>query len=107
MMFETGEANPDKLVALLDLCLKGRDLMDAPEWKRYIEQSVDQPTHEPDFPHGLLFGTLVRDCERNRIGCVVGFGTTYVLIAFDEGTVEPRIVPVGAEEFTRGWYAVA
>lgn len=107
MMFETGEANPDKLVALLDLCLKGRDLMDAPEWKRYIEQSVDQPTHKPDFPHGLLFGTLVRDCERNRIGCVVGFGTTYVLIAFDEGTVEPRIVPVGAEEFTRGWYAVA
>ena len=25
----------------------------------------------------------------------------------DEGTVEPRIVAVGAEEFTRGWYAVA
>lgn len=107
MMFESGEANPDKLVALLDLCLKGRDLMDAPEWKRYIEQSVDQPTHEPNFPHGLLFGTLVRDCERNRIGCVVGFGTAYVLIAFDEGTADPRIVAVGAEEFTRGRYAVA
>ncbi len=107
MMFETGEATPEKLVDLLNLCLKGRDMMDAPEWKRYIEQSVDQPGQAAGFPHGLLFGTLIKDNERNRIGCVVGYGDTYVLIAFNEGTVDPRIVPVGAEGFSRGWYSVA
>lgn len=82
-------------------------MMDAPEWKRYIEQSIDQPAPEASFPHGLLFGTLIRDHERNRIGCVVGYGSTYVLVAFDEGTVEPHIIPIEAESFSRGWYSVA
>lgn len=36
---------------------------------------------------------------------MAGFGIIDMI--YDEGTVEPRIVPVGAEEFTRGWYAVA
>ena len=107
MMFETGEATPEKLVDLLNLCLKGRDMMDAPEWKRYIEKSIDQPGPTTSFPRGLLFGTLIRDNEKNRIGCVVGYGDTYVLVAFDEGAVEPRITPILAEGFSRGWYSVA
>lgn len=107
MMFETGEANPEKLVSLLDLCLRGRDMMDAPEWKRYIEQSVDQPIPATEFPIGLVFGSLIRDNNKGQIGCVVGFGTSYVLVAFDDGAVKPRIMPLGAEMFSHGWFSVA
>lgn len=107
MMFETNEANPEKLVELLDLCLRGRDLMDAPEWKQFIDQSVNHPAQETNYPLGLQFGTLIRDHLNDQIGCVVASGDTYILVAFDEGTFEPRIVPVGPEGFTRGWFSVA
>ena len=107
MMFESGEASPEKLVSLLELCLKGRDMMEAPDWKKYIDQSVDSPSTGNDLPLGVFFGTLIRDNDRNQIGCVVGFGDGYVLVAFDEGTPKPRIQPVPSIGFERGYYSVA
>lgn len=106
MMFETDEANPEKLMALLDLCLRGRDMMDAPEWKMYIDQSIDHPAGESGLPFGIFFGTLIRDNERNRVGCVVGINEAYVLVAFEDA-ITPQIIPVGPEMFSHGYFSVA
>ncbi len=106
MMFETGEATPEKLVSLLELCLKGRDMMDAPEWKQYIDRSVDNTDLKYHFSHGLLFGTLVRDNQKNRIGCVVGSNDTYILIAFEDAP-EPQIMSISPEMFEHGLFSVA
>ena len=39
-MFSAGQASPDKLVELMDRCVSKRDVMEAPAWKKYIENVV-------------------------------------------------------------------
>jgi len=39
-MFSAGQASPVKLVELMDRCISKRDVMEAPAWKKYIENVV-------------------------------------------------------------------
>lgn len=41
-LFETNQAKPEKLVELINSCVDKRDEMEAPEWKSYIESSVQR-----------------------------------------------------------------
>ena len=45
-MFESEAANPKKLRALLDKCESQRDVMEAPAWKRYIDDIISEKTAE-------------------------------------------------------------
>ena len=36
LMFEKGDVSPEKLVQLIDLCVRKRDMMEASAWKEYI-----------------------------------------------------------------------
>lgn len=105
-MFEENEASPSKLVSLLDACLRGRDLLDAPAWKQYIERTVNDIKLAVRIPLGVTFGTLVRNNQSNQIGCVIGINEKYILIAFEEQH-EPQIVQVDTELFAQGHYSVA
>lgn len=126
-MFEHDNATPDKLVELIDYCIKKRDMLEAPEWKEYIDLSVRKRVElyvnafsgvrestplymtsnaEMKFPYGLYFGTKVRNTENGKIGCIVGIRDDYVLVAFEE-KVEPWICAVGSEMFEAGYYKIA
>jgi len=129
LMFKTNQANPKRLVELIDRCGSTRDRMEAPAWKDYIETEVSygvygRPNYnaasmvaeapaqynanakkDTDFPYGLYFGTRVKDTAKDLIGCVVGLNDQYILVAFEDA-VDPRIVPVGAEMFDMGYYKV-
>lgn len=39
-MFKTDQANPKKLVELIEYCASKRDMMEAPAWKAYIDSAV-------------------------------------------------------------------
>lgn len=39
-MFKTNQANPERLVDLIDYCASKRDMMEAPAWKSYIDSAV-------------------------------------------------------------------
>ena len=41
-MFRTGHANPEKLRELILMCETRRDILNAPRWKAYIENAVDE-----------------------------------------------------------------
>ena len=41
-MFRTGHANPEKLRELILLCETRRDILNAPGWKAYIGNTVDE-----------------------------------------------------------------
>ena len=41
-LFKTNQANPEKLVELINSCVDKRDEMLAPEWKSYIERTVER-----------------------------------------------------------------
>ena len=41
-MFRTGHANPEKLRELILLCETRRDILNAPGWKAYIGNAVDE-----------------------------------------------------------------
>lgn len=131
LMFKTKQAEPEKLVELIDHCAKKRDIMDAPAWKEYIDSAVrtciygfgsskDYPSAmmvaEPTvpygtkkkhiFPYGIYFGTRIRNNMKNEVGCVVGIQDDYILVAFENG-LEPRIMPVSEEMFDHGYFALA
>ena len=131
LMFKTKQAEPEKLVELIDHCAKKRDIMEAPAWKEYIDSAVrtgiygfgsskDYPSAmmvaEPtvpygtkkkhSFPYGIYFGTRIRNNMKNEVGCVVGIQDDYILVAFENG-LEPRIMPVSEEMFDHGYFALA
>lgn len=103
-------------------------LMEAPAWKEYINDAVDHGAIEHDFslvrgasmvaeerapygkqmkfPYGIYFGSKIRDTVKEQVGCVVGIQQDYILVAFENG-VEPRVMPVGAEGFDKGFFALA
>lgn len=41
-LFKTNQANPGKIVELINSCVDKRDEMEAPEWKSYIERTVER-----------------------------------------------------------------
>lgn len=41
-LFKTNQAKPEKLVELINSCVDRRDEMEAPEWKTYIERTVER-----------------------------------------------------------------
>lgn len=40
MMFETNQANPEKLVELIECCARKRDVMEAPAWQAHIDSMI-------------------------------------------------------------------
>lgn len=40
-MFRTNQVSPERLVELIDQCIKKRDIMEAPAWKQYIDYAVN------------------------------------------------------------------
>lgn len=125
-MFEKKEASPEKLVELLDYCIRKRDSLEAPAWKEYIDNAVykrmvayakgvsmfrETTAHygkkeEIKFPYGIYFGTKVKNLVKGEIGCVVGIKEEYILVAF-ENDIDPRIVAVGPEGFDKGYFSIA
>lgn len=130
-MFISEQVYPAKLIELINYCARVRDMMEAPDWKRYIEHVVNtnhnitMPVisqeysriaeipgsydvgneNEFVFPKGIHFGSKIKDYVNNRVGFVVGIKEKYILVAFD-GNIAPHIVPAGPEFFTGGYYAV-
>lgn len=130
MMFSTGEAKPQKLVELIDCCVRKRDMMEAPAWKEFIDAATCQNNivtylseqhgtslrvAEPSvgfnaigvpsdygFPYGIYFGSKIYDTVKKRIGCVVGILEDLILVAF-EGEVKPDIIPMNSEFFEHGF----
>lgn len=39
-MFKTNQANPERLVELIEYCTRKRDMMEAPAWKAFIDNAV-------------------------------------------------------------------
>jgi hypothetical protein len=128
-MFAEKNATPDKLIELIDLCSYRRDMMEAPAWKEYIDATVrigadsyisnrkvsliaDEPNKYFDekqymkFPHGIYFGTKVRNIMSGKIGCVVGIKDEYIFVAFED-EIAPNVVSVSAEFFEKGYYELA
>lgn len=128
-MFINEQATPYKLVELIEHCARKRDMMEAPAWKEYIDDAINYGIHsfnqhgqdqiaaeqqavystnkkETIFPYGLLFGSMIRDKVKGKVGCIVGIKKEYVLVAF-EGEVEPCIVPASADFFEKGFYELA
>lgn len=52
-MFKTGHANPEKLRELILLCETRRDILNAPGWKAYIGNAVDEKIKRME-QHGCL-----------------------------------------------------
>ncbi len=123
-MFSTGQAKPEKLMALIDHCARKRDWMEAPAWKEYIDYVVQHPTvmagiedalliaEKPaeylannnsrwQFPYGIYFGSMVKDQNNGRVGCVVKVNYHDISIAF-QGTEMPEIVSVDEQSFAAG-----
>lgn len=125
-MFITKQASPEKLVELIDHCARKRDMMEAPAWKEYIDDTIKygiynkgypsmvaessfeygEKSKKKRFPYGLYFGSKIKDSVKGRVGCVVGFNGDYVLVAFED-EVEPQIVSAGSEFFEKGYYSLA
>lgn len=124
-LFVTKQASPQKLVDLIDYCARRRDFMEAPAWKSFIDNVVnygvgydDKPGYgyyvaeetsnygkNDGFPCGIYFGSLIKENETNRTGCVVGFDKDSVKIAF-EGSKNTEIVVVRSKDFEKGLYSI-
>lgn len=128
LMFKTQQVYPEKLVELIDDCTKKRDLMEAPAWKKYIDEYVNaknienlnssdlfveetigsygkEHKHNSSFPYGIYFGTKIKDTINNRIGCVIGIQNDYILVAF-ENNLTPMIIPASVAFFEKGFYVL-
>lgn len=124
-MFHAKQADPEKLVELIDCCAKERDIMEAPAWKKYIDNKINYDINGSSFnmnlkegngsipykldantfPYGLYFGSRIKDSEENRIGCVVGIKEDHILVVFD-GEENPQIVQVSPKPFEEGYFTL-
>ena len=77
-MFESDKASPEKLRALLIKCESRRDILEAPAWKKYINDTVLEKTTE------ILSGSAV---SRNNEPPLVPPGAIVRHVAFGEGQV--------------------
>lgn len=77
-MFESDKASPEKLRALLTKCESRRDILEAPAWKKYINDTVSEKTTE------ILNGSAV---SRNNEPPLVPPGAIVRHVAFGEGQV--------------------
>ena len=111
-MFHSGQATPNKLVEIIDHCVKRRDMMEAPAWKTYIDDVVsygitkqerEETQENTQFPYGIYIGSMVKDNRRGTIGCVVKIRKEYILVAFAE-ELDPRIDLIIAASFEDGFY---
>jgi hypothetical protein len=106
LMFTSGDAKPEKLVELIDRCTRKRDMMEAPACKEYIEDAVNAEESSYAFPHGIYFGSRIRNKTTGRIGTVLGLEGKSIIIAF-ENDMEPIIEKVGIEFFEERFRALA
>lgn len=106
LMFISGDAKPEKLVELIDRCTRKRDMMEAPAWKEYIESAVNAEESSYAFPHGIYFGSRIRNNTTGRIGTVIGIEGKSIMIAF-ENDMEPITDTVGIEFFKENFRALA
>jgi len=77
-MFANKEANPNKLVELIDACARKRDMMEAPAWKNYIEfivrKGVPKQKMSPSMaPYGM--GSYVAESQITQARILKDSGT--------------------------------
>ena len=77
-MFESDKAGPEKLRALLVKCESRRDILEAPAWKKYINDTVSEKTAE------ILSGSTV---SGNKEPPLVPPGAIVRHMAFGEGQI--------------------
>lgn len=59
-MFESGNPNPEKLKDLILECAIRRDVLNGPEWKLYIERTVqNRIQHASEVANGIAVGKLI------------------------------------------------
>jgi len=77
-MFESDKASPEKLRALLVKCESRRDILEAPAWKKFINDTVSEKTAE------ILSGSTM---NRNNEPPLVPPGAIVRHVAFGEGQI--------------------
>ena len=94
-LFNSNQAEPDKIVDLLNMCLCKRDSLEAPIWMDYINKIIsEKESYNKNlctFPFGVYFGSSIFDNEDKRTGLVVGMNDEYILVAY-ENSFEPDLM---------------
>lgn len=94
-LFNSNQAEPDRIVDLLDTCICKRDAMEAPIWMDYIDKLISEKElinqKSCKFPFGVYFGSHIFDNVDKATGIVVGMNDDYILVAY-ENTFEPKII---------------
>lgn len=94
-LFNSNQAEPDRIVDLLDTCICKRDAMEAPIWMDYIDKLISEKElinqKSCKFPYGVYFGSRIFDNVDKTTGIVVGMNDDYILVAY-ENTFEPKII---------------